>query len=98
MLKETKYTDMKIGDRFNVAFPDERIPNGFIDKSKTRVGITYTNFHDKRHSITVIPSEPIIEEAVEEYAYLNLFDVRGKITPEEECLTSNVQAMIISVL
>jgi hypothetical protein len=83
MLKETIYKELELGDRFNVAFPDERIPNGFIDKTKTRVGITYTNFHDTRHTITAIPSTAIIEDALNDYPYLDLFPVWVGVTPKQ---------------
>jgi hypothetical protein len=81
MLRETIYKDLEPGDKFNVAFPYERIPNGFIDKTKTRLGITYTNFHDKRNTITVIPSTAIIQDALTDYPYLDLFPVWEGVTP-----------------
>ncbi|MBB6129872.1 DEAD/DEAH box helicase family protein, partial [Mucilaginibacter lappiensis] len=93
MFKETIYKTLALGDRFNVAFPDKRIPNGYIDKTKTRIGITYTCFHDDRDSISIIPSVPIIEDALLNYPYLKLFEVKKKVTPEmiAEYLESDVQ-------
>ena len=66
---------MGIDSYFNTAFSDQRIPNGFIDKTKTRIGITYTNLHDTRNTITVIPSVAIIQDAMLNYQDLNLFAV-----------------------
>lgn len=93
MFKETIYTPLALGDRFNVAFPDNRIPNGYIDKTKTRIGITYTGFHDDRNSISIIPSVPIIEDALANYPYLNLFEIKHKVTPVmiAEYLQSNAK-------
>lgn len=82
MYKKTIYINLELTDNFNVAFTNKRVPNGFIDKTKTRLGITYTNFHDKRHSISVIPSVPIIEGALKDYPYLDLFEVKKGVTPE----------------
>ncbi|HWD90319.1 MAG TPA: hypothetical protein VG367_19460 [Mucilaginibacter sp.] len=83
MLKPIIYKDLALGDRFNLAFPDERIPNGFIDKTKTRLGITYTNFHDDRHTITAIPSTAIIDDALGDYDYLKLFPVWEGVAVED---------------
>lgn len=83
MLDETTYKHLKLTDRFEVAFPDKRIPNGFIDKSKTRLGITYTCFHDDRHSVTMIPSQAIIKDALMDYPDLNLFAVMDGVTTED---------------
>jgi hypothetical protein len=80
--QQTIYINLELTDNFNVAFPNKRVPNGFIDKTKTRLGITYTNFHDERHSISVIPSVPIIEDALKQYPYLNLFEIKKGVTPE----------------
>jgi hypothetical protein len=82
LYKETIYINLKLTDNFEVAFPDKRVPNGFIDKTKTRLGITYTNFHDKRHGISVIPSTTIIKNALRDYPYLELFDIQGGVTPD----------------
>ncbi len=75
--------ELKLTDNFEAAFPDKRIPNGFIDKSKTRVGITYTCFHDKRNTIAIIPGAVIIEDALVDYPYLNLFPVKDGVTVED---------------
>lgn len=83
MLKEIIYKHLELDDKFNVAFPDKRIPNGFIDKGKTRLGITYTCFHDKRHSITLIPGQAIINDALIDYPYLNLFAVMDGVTAKD---------------
>lgn len=82
MSTPTIYKTLRLTDRFEAAFPDKRVPNGDIDKGKTRVGITYTNFHDARHSISVIPYVPIIEEAIDEYHALDLFEVKDGVTPQ----------------
>jgi hypothetical protein len=82
MLNKTIYKHLKLDDKFNVAFPDERIPNGFIDKGKTRLGITYTCFHDNRHTIGVIPGQAIIKDALADYPYLGLFEVMDGVAPE----------------
>lgn len=83
MSKPIIYKDLEIDDKFNVAFPDGHIPKGFIDKTKTRLGITYTNFHDNRHTITTIPSTAIIDDALTEYPYLGLFPVWDGVTPKD---------------
>jgi hypothetical protein len=82
VFNKTIYKPLALADRFNVAFPNNRIPNGYIDKTKTRLGITYTCFHDERDSISVIPSVPIIDDALLNYPYLNLFEVKTKVTPK----------------
>lgn len=82
MLKNTTYINLELTDNFEVAFPKKRVPNGFIDKTKTRLGITYTNFHDERHGISILPSVQIIEDAILQYPYLNLFEIQQGITPE----------------
>lgn len=81
MSKPIIYKDLELTDKFDVAFPDKRIPNGFIDKGKTRVGITYTCFNDNRNFIAVLPSVGIIDDALADYPDLKLFDVQDGITP-----------------
>lgn len=79
----TIYKHLNLTDKFNQAFPDQRIPNGIIDKTKTRLGISYTAFHDKRHSIIVIPGQAIIEDAITAYPELMLFPVMDGVTSED---------------
>ena len=82
MSKETIYIALKLTDKFNVAFPDGFIPEGVIDKSKCRVGITWQAFHENRHTIIVVPGTQIIEDALLNYPDLNLFAVMEGVTPE----------------
>lgn len=96
MTKEVIYKDLNLGDRFNVAFPDNRIPaNSNTNKKKTRLGITYTCFKDKRNFIAVLPSVAIIEDALidPEYVDLKLFPVKEHVTPEmvKEYLESDAE-------
>ncbi|NOW99172.1 hypothetical protein [Mucilaginibacter sp. SG564] len=79
----TIYKRLSLTHKFNHAFPDQRIPNGIIDKTKTRLGISYTAFHDKRHGITITPGQAIIEDAIRDYPDLNLFLVMDGVTSED---------------
>ncbi|HAL81666.1 MAG TPA: hypothetical protein DCO83_05045 [Mucilaginibacter sp.] len=83
MSKETIYIALKLSDKFNVAFPDGFVPEGKIDKTKCRVGITYQAFHEKRHTLIVVPGAGIIEDALLNYPDLNLFPVMKGVTPEQ---------------
>jgi hypothetical protein len=82
MLIPTTYKSLKLTDNFENAFPDKLIPHGNIDKRKTRLGITYTHFHAKRHQIAALPSVPIIIDSVEEYPELQIFQITKGISVE----------------
>jgi hypothetical protein len=90
------YIPLNLDDKFNVAFPNKRVPNGFIDKTKTRLGITYTNFHDERHSISVLPSVPIIEDALIDYPYLELFSIYDKEKKEDKVTVDKIAEYLLS--
>jgi hypothetical protein len=83
MSKETICIAVELSDKFNVAFPDGFVPEGIIDKTKCRVGITYQAFHEPRHTLVVVPTTAIIEDALLNYPGLNLFAVMDGITPEK---------------
>jgi hypothetical protein len=83
MSKPTIYIPMKLGDKFNVAFPDGFIPEGVIDKTKCRVGINYQAFHEPRHTIIVVPTQAIIDDAKLNYPKLNLFGLHGGVDTED---------------
>lgn len=72
---EPHYIDLELDDKFEKAFPDHKLPVGVIDKTKTRIGITYSAFHANQHSITVVPNVPIIDDAYNNYPELDLFRV-----------------------
>jgi hypothetical protein len=84
MYKPTIYKPLKIGNRFNVAFPGGVPANSDVDKSKTALGITYSEMKAKRHSILAFPSVAIIEDKCnsEEYAYIKPFKIIEDVTSE----------------
>jgi hypothetical protein len=83
MYKQPITVALKLTDKFYAAFPDKFVPAGFIDKGKTRVGITYTAYHEKRHTLTVLPSLAIIDDALADYPNLNLFAVKEGVTAQQ---------------
>jgi hypothetical protein len=84
MYNQTIYKPLKIGDRFSVAFPAGIPANSIIDKSKTALGITFTEMMEKRHSILVCPNKPIIEDKCTSKQYLHIapFKIIEGITTE----------------
>ena len=93
MYSKIIYKNLELNDKFNVAFPDGFIPMGIIDKTKTRVGITYTAFHEPRHTFTIIPSVAIIDDAISNYPHLPLLAVYEGTTYQEikEYMQSDVE-------
>ncbi|MCX2451114.1 hypothetical protein OQX61_07500 [Pedobacter sp. PLR] len=86
--------NLKITDRFEVAFSDKLIPsNSYLDKSKTGLGMTYAEFHAERHSIIVIPYTSIIDLKVKEYKYKRPLKIVDEVKPKVigEYLNSDVE-------
>jgi len=84
MKKHIENIDLKLDDYFEVAFDDKLIPtNSFIDKSKTGLGMTYSEFHADRHSIIVIPSLQIIEDKCKSYKYKKPISVWDEISVDQ---------------
>ncbi|ATP58406.1 hypothetical protein CPT03_19035 [Pedobacter ginsengisoli] len=86
--------ELKLTDSFEVAFPDKLIPsNSYLDKSKTGLGMTYSEFHAERHSIIVIPYTSIIDLKAKEYKYKQPLKIVDEVKAKaiEEYLTSDVK-------
>jgi hypothetical protein len=78
-----KEINLKLTDEFKVAFPDKLIPNNcYLDKSKTGLGMTYSEFYADRNSIIVIPSLSIIDDKIVSYKERNPFKVWAKVKPK----------------
>ncbi|RZK43068.1 MAG: hypothetical protein EOO90_05280 [Pedobacter sp.] len=84
MKRPIKHIDLELNDYFEEAFKDGLIPaNSYIDKSKTGLGMTYSEFHALRHSLIVIPSLPIIDDKLESYKYMKPLKVWDKTTDKQ---------------
>lgn len=84
MYKQIIDKPLKLGDKFNVAFPDGIPSKCDVDKSKTALGITYSEMKAERHSILALPSVAIIEDKCSspDYAYIKPFKIIEDITSE----------------
>jgi hypothetical protein len=79
--------NLRLEDNFSDAFTDNLIPdNSYIDKSKTGLGITFSEFHAKRHSIMVIPSLQIIDDKINQYKETKPLKI-AKETSEDKIVT-----------
>lgn len=62
---------------FKDIYPDGIPSNAYIDKTKTALGLTFSEFHAKRNSIIVVPTKQIIDDKINSYASLKPFAIHG---------------------
>ncbi|WP_113661519.1 DEAD/DEAH box helicase family protein [Pedobacter nanyangensis] len=70
--------DVTMNQLFGDIFPDGIPNNSYIDKTKTALGLTYSEFYAKRNSIIIVPTKQIITDKVQSYAALNPFELHGE--------------------
>ena len=83
MAKDIIEINLQLDGKFEDAFPDKLIPsNCYLDKSKTGLGMTYSEFLANRNSIIVIPYTSIIELKIKSHKEQKPFKVTEEVKEE----------------
>lgn len=83
--------DVTMNQFFGDIFPDGIPNNSYIDKTKTALGLTYSEFYAKRNSIIVVPTKQIIKDKVRSYASLTPFELHGESKKSDDELKAYLQ-------